>query len=112
MIKGIGTDIVSILRLKETIERNNNFLKKTYTKEELKIAHSIKNPLNFYATRFAGKEAIFKATNAKYEFNQIEILKAEDGSPIASIINQPDIKIKLSLSYEDNYAIAFCIIIS
>ena len=112
MIKEIGTDIVSLQRLNETINRNPNFINKTYTSKELELAAKIKNPLHFYATRFAAKEAIFKATGAQFEFNQIEILKDELGKPIPHIINHPDIKIKLSLSYEDNYAIAFCIIIS
>jgi len=112
MIQDIGTDIVSIKKLKRTINNSPSFIRKVYTSKELEIANSLTNPLNFYATRFAAKEAIFKATNAKFEFNEIEILKGSDGKPLPKIINHGDIKIKLSLSYDEDYAIAFCIVIS
>ena len=111
MIKDIGTDIVSIERLEQTIRNTPTFIKKVYTSGELEIASTIKDPLNFFATRFAAKEAIFKATGAQFEFNQIEILRASDGRPLPKIINHEDIKIKLSLSYDSNYAVAFCIVI-
>ena len=112
MINNIGCDIVSIKRLKNTIALNPAFLKKTYTPKELKLASTLKNPIYFYATRFAAKEAIFKASGARFEFRQIEILKNQDGSPSPVIKGQEDIKIKLSLSYEDKYAVAFCIVLS
>lgn len=46
------------------------------------MASSLKQPLHFYATRFAAKETTFKATNCQFEFNQIEILKSQDGKPL------------------------------
>lgn len=111
MISDIGTDIVFIKRLEKIITTTPNFLNKVYTKKELAIASSLENPLHFYATRFAAKEAIFKATNCQFEFNQIEILKSQDGKPLPKILDHDDIKIKLSLSYDGEYAIAFCLII-
>ena len=106
----IGTDIVYIPRLKKMIDNNPSFIKKVYTKNELAIANTIKDPVNFLATRFAAKEAIIKATNTKFDFNEIEILKGDLGEPIPTIINHEEYKIDLSLSYDNNYAIAFCII--
>ena len=66
--------------------------------------------LFFLATRFAAKEAIIKATNGKYDFKEIEITKAESGKPIPRIISNDNISIELSLSYDQDYAIAFCIV--
>ena len=106
----IGTDIVYIPRLKKMIDSNPSFIKKVYTEKELTIASTIKDPINFLATRFAAKEAIIKATNTKFDFNEIEILKDKLGEPIPSIINHKDYTINLSLSYDNDYAIAFCII--
>ena len=107
----IGTDIVNIIHLKETIKTNPHFLKKYYTFHELELAKILKNPYFFYATRFAAKEAIYKATNGEFEFHEIEILKDEYGKPVPKILHHNDIKIKLSLSYEKEYAIAFCIVL-
>ena len=106
----IGTDIVYIPRLKKMIDNNPSLIKKVYTEKELDIASNIKNPINFLATRFAAKEAIIKATNTKFDFNEIEILKGALGEPIPSIINHEEYIINLSLSYDNEYAIAFCII--
>lgn len=106
----IGTDIVFIPRLKKTIENTPSFRKKVYTEKELNIAIKIKDPYNFLATRFAAKEAIIKATNSQFDFSEIEILKGELGEPIPTIINHDEYIINLSLSYDNDYAIAFCVI--
>ena len=106
----VGTDIVNIKKLEKTINNTPNFIHKIYTANEIEYAKSLKNPINYYATRFAAKEAILKATNIKYEFNEIEILKNSDGKPIAHIINHKNIKIDISLSFDEEYAIAFCIV--
>ena len=110
MYNFIGTDILYIPRIKKIIENTPSFIKKVYTKKELEIANSLKSPLEFYATRFAAKEAIIKATNGKFNFNEIEVLKAQSGKPLPHIIDNPNIQIELSLSYDNDYAIAFCII--
>ena len=104
----IGTDIVYIPKMAKMYQNNQAFFKKIYTEKENIIAHNIKNPINFYATRFAAKEAIIKATKGQFDFNEIEILKDDLGAPQASIINNPDYIINLSLSYDNDYAIAFC----
>ena len=106
----IGNDILYIPRLKKIIENNKQFIKKVYTNKEINIANKLKNPIEFYATRFAAKEAIIKATNGQFDFNEIEILKEKSGKPLPKILNNPKININLSLSYDTDYAIAFCII--
>lgn len=104
----LGTDILYIPRLKKLIDKNKNFIRKVYTEEEIKIASELNNPLYFYATRFTAKEAIIKATEGMYDFKEIEILKEKSGKPIARITTNPNIKIELSLSYDNEYAICFC----
>ena len=109
MLPFIGTDIVFIPKLKKIIDNNPAFISKIYTKKELMIAKTIKNPYHFYATRFAAKEAIIKALNGLFDFPEIEILKGNDGRPLASIINHPEYIINISLSFDNEYAIAYCI---
>lgn len=106
----IGTDILYIPRLERIIKNNHNFINKVYTKNEIDIANSLNNPLKFYSTRFTAKEAIIKATNGKYDFLEIEILKEKNGKPLPHIINKNDVIINLSLSFDNDYAIAFCTI--
>ena len=112
MINDIGVDIVNIEKLNNVINTKPNFLKKVFTENELKLANKSKDSLEFYAGRFAAKEAIFKAFGPTIEFCDIEILRDTSGKPIPKILNHPNVTIKLSLSHDGNYAIAFCIMLS
>ena len=108
----IGTDIVYIPKIKETIEKYPHFIKSTYTENEINLANKSKNNLSFYADRFAAKEAIIKATNGKYDFKEIEVLKNKDGKPVVRILTDNNINIELSLSFDKDYAIAFCVVLT
>lgn len=105
MIKGIGVDICDLKRLNISSE---SFIKKVLTKEEIDVFYNKKTDkqkLEYLGGRFAGKEALIKATNKKVSFQDITILNDESGQPI---INYPNTKI--SISHENEYAIAFVII--
>jgi holo-[acyl-carrier protein] synthase len=62
MIIGIGSDIVDIRRIEQTIARfGARFLERVYTDQERKKAESRKEAVATYAKRFAAKEACAKA---------------------------------------------------
>lgn len=119
MVTGIGTDILKISRLTpETLQEGDPFFKMTYTASEAKQARARANPLYYYATRFAGKEAVFKALRLcpdGIRLNEIEILSREDGSPavtlhgrLKGLAQKKGIDhILLSLSYDTDYAVAY-----
>lgn len=94
----LGVDIVKISRFKD-----KEFYKRIFSTLEVEIAKDLKEPSNYFAKRFAAKEALVKALNDKsLEFRSISILNKEDGSPYFK--EYPDIK--LSLSDDGDYAIA------
>ncbi len=100
----IGCDIVENKRLKN---KNQDFINYVLTKKEQEeLAH--KNYL-YLCGRFAAKEAIMKAfPNTKsHNLLDFEILSNEDGSPYC--VNHKEIKI--SISHEKNYTIAFALVI-
>lgn len=124
MIKGIGTDILSIDKLKPIFKKEDylkdSFVRKTYTTNEIALAESRPLPLYCYATRFAGKEAVFKAltvTGEDLHLNEIEILSDETGKPYVILHGQALLlaqkkeisQVLISLSFEDDTAIAFAI---
>lgn len=121
MVAGIGTDILKISRLTpETLQEGDPFFKMTYTDSETKQAKARINPLYYYATRFAGKEAVFKALGLPPDgihLNEIEILAREDGSPAVTLHGRLKrlaekrgiSHILLSLSYDTDYAVAYAI---
>ena len=85
MLYGIGTDILNIHQIESSVsDRQDPFVRKIYTPAEIELIESRPIPLYSYATRFAGKEAVFKALNLNgnaIRLNEIEILENENGQP-------------------------------
>ncbi len=125
MIIGIGTDIIDIRRIQNTISKYGmRFKTKCFSKNEIIRSEKLYNSINSYAKRYAAKEACSKALGtglAKGIFwKDIEIQNNEDGKPfiilhnnalkrIIKLTNKKYI-IDVSLSDERNYAIANVII--
>ena len=120
-IFGIGTDIVSIDRIKSSL-KNKNFVNRVFNEKEISKCKKIKNSTNCYAKRFAAKEAFSKALGTGISnginFNEIVILNKRSGKPYINIIgqtkktlskkfNRKKSTISLSLSDEKKYAVAF-----
>ena len=59
-IFGIGTDIVSVDRIKKSL-KNKNFLTRVFNSKEISRCKKIENTFNCYSKRFAAKEAFSKA---------------------------------------------------
>jgi len=118
MILGVGTDIVEIKRIKETIENwNTRFIRKVFTEKEIEYCQSKSNPIPHFAARFAAKEAFYKALpqnrNYSLSWQHIEIIN-ENGKPTIKFHSDKEehkfIAIHLSLSHADNNAMAIVII--
>jgi holo-[acyl-carrier protein] synthase len=119
-IYGIGTDIVSVDRIKK-LQKNKNFLERIFSKEEVLRCSKLINYNNCYAKRFAAKEAFAKALGTGISngvnFNEIIVMNEKNGKPFINIIGKTlkiikkkfkkEIKIALSLSDEKKYAVAF-----
>ena len=85
-IFGIGTDIVNVKRMKESLKKKGNvFKKRIFSKNEIIYCESKKNSFAFYAKRFAAKEALSKALGTGIrkgiDFNNIEISNDNLGKP-------------------------------
>jgi holo-[acyl-carrier protein] synthase len=62
MIAGIGTDIVSIARVRASLERHGEaFAERILTADELVEFRAVRDGARFLAKRFAAKEAFSKA---------------------------------------------------
>src|SRR5271168_4450477 len=62
MILGIGSDLVEISRIEQSVARyGDRFIKRLYTPVEQDKAAKRANPIPTYAKRFAAKEACSKA---------------------------------------------------
>lgn len=61
MIRGIGIDIVNVDRFNEWHTYSPEQLRKTLSEQEIAYCMSKPHPAQHFATRFAAKEAFFKA---------------------------------------------------
>ena len=123
-ILGIGIDIIKNNRIQNLIN-NKRFITRTFSKKEIELSKKKSNKVNYFAKRFAGKEAFAKSIGtgirSNLNLNEIEILNDSLGKPfflkskkIDNIISK-QFKVKkydlfLSITDEKDYSIAFTII--
>lgn len=91
MIFGIGTDIVSIERIRHALARHGErFARRILADKELAVYHDAARPEHFLAKRFAAKEAAAKAFGTGFR----------DGLVMRDIVVVNDIKGKPELSFQ------------
>ena len=90
MVLGIGTDLMRIDRLHAPyLAEGDPFLAAVFTAAERRQAGDSADPYRFYALRFCGKEAVFKALGispAGVRLSDIEILNDENGAPKVALV--------------------------
>ena len=127
-IIGIGIDIISISHIKRRIDVCHALVKKALTYNEYNIFQNRHDfsKYTYFAKRWAAKEAIFKAMPSDVcsrllrFVNLIEICSDSDHKPYVRIVDQETTNklslryeafdIKISLSHNNDYATAFCVI--
>ncbi len=122
-IKGLGTDIVEIERIKVQIERvGDRLAKRVLTSEELVTYFEHSQPERFLAKRFSAKEAAAKALGTGIgrgvSFQHIHISNNENGAPQIQFTGGALERLNLlqatsatiSIADEQHYAIATVII--
>ena len=123
-ILGIGVDVIQNKRIKSLIN-NKTFIERTFGINEVRFSKKILNKTNYFAKRFAAKEALAKSLGTGFKnnlnFKDIEILNNKEGKPYYSRSKKIDKIIKkkfkvkkydlfLSISDEKDYSIAFTIL--
>jgi len=120
-IFGIGTDIVNIERIKKSI-KNKKFVNRVFNIKEISKCKKLIKPDNCFAKRFAAKEAFSKALGTGISnginLNEILVKNNSSGKPYFNFQGETKKTLKkkfknkkvitsLSLSDENNYAVAF-----
>ena len=123
-IIGNGVDIIKNSRINNSL-KIKGFLNRIFTEKEIQQGRKLKNKINFYAKRFAAKEAFVKAIGTGFRsdinFIDIEIKNYKNGKPYISLSKKLNnflkkkfkiqkYKVFLSLSDEKDYSIAFVVI--
>ena len=123
-IIGNGVDIVENKRIKNSL-KIKGFINRVFTQNEISKSKKFNNKINYFAKRFAAKEAFVKALGVGFRkninFNDIDITNDKKGKPLINISNNikkylkknyklSKYKIFLSLSDEKKHSIAYVII--
>ena len=120
MIFGIGTDIVRIQRMADSLERHGDkFAERILSADELKAYHESDNGARYLAKRFAAKEATSKAMGTGFRdglsLKEISVANDETGKPVLFFSGHAEEFMKknniseshISLADEQEYAVAF-----
>jgi holo-[acyl-carrier protein] synthase len=121
VVVGIGTDILKMSGLDPLwLQPGGAFLARTYSLGEIEAARERPHQHTYYAMRFSGKEAVFKALGLSAErvsLNEIEILADENGRPYVRLLGRTGIEaadkgiddVQISLSYDGGFAMAYAV---
>jgi holo-[acyl-carrier protein] synthase len=86
MIAGLGIDMIEVDRVAEKINKESGFRELLFSANEITYCESKTNKFEYYAARFAAKEALFKALGTGWlegtAFNEIEIIHTTNGKPV------------------------------
>jgi len=90
MIVGVGIDSVSISRIEGLIDRyGRRFLVKIFTEDEIAEGLGRRDNAQYFAARFAAREAFFKALGTGWgrgiPLKEVSVTKEESGRPLLSL---------------------------
>ena len=119
-----GVYIVENIRINKAI-KNISFVQRVFSKKEIELSKKYRDKTNYFAKRFAAKEAFYKTLGTglrnNYKFKDITVKNDKYGKP-SIVINEKlkkmiykqfklkKFKLHLSLSDEKKYSIAFVIL--
>jgi holo-[acyl-carrier protein] synthase len=121
MILGIGTDLVDIRRIEQTIARHGDrFINRIYTDVERARAERKANRFDTYAMRFAAKEACAKALGTGFRkgvfFRDMGVVNLPSGKPTLRLtggalarlqaITPPGYTAQIDIALTDEYPLA------
>src|SRR5215813_14083954 len=126
MILGIGTDLVDIRRIEQTIARHGDrFINRIYTDLERARAERKANRIDTYAKRFAAKEACAKALGTGFRhgvfWRDMGVVNLPSGRPTLELTGgalqaladlTPDgHEVRIDLTITDDFPMAQAIVI-
>ncbi len=124
-IFGIGTDIVEIARIEDSISRfGSRFLERVFTPSEQEYCRRMGRPASHFAARFAAKEAVAKALGTGIgqhaNWTDLEIQNGSSGRPVLALSGAAAefaaahgiVSIHISLSHAQSHATAHAIAVT
>lgn len=114
MIIGVGVDIVDVPRMERICKTNRRFVERVFTRHELDYSLPKKGCYQHLAARFAAKEALFKATQVRFRWQDVQIENDENGKPFYTFAEAlksrfEGCNLTLTISHTKEYAVALAV---
>ena len=122
MIFATGIDIIEIERIQQAVGRSGQrFIERIFTDAEIEYCSNKKHSIQYYAARFAVKEAVYKALkppkNTPLRWKEIEVTHVDGVQPEVKLSGQTKsisekagiTKISISLSHSIKFAAAVAV---
>jgi holo-[acyl-carrier protein] synthase len=114
----IGVDLIEIARIERALARYPEFATRVFTEAERAYCESRPHPVQHYAARFAGKEAVGKALGcgANFTWREIEIAgRPKPGVRLSGWTKAWAERVKageidLSMTHSKELAAAICVV--
>jgi holo-[acyl-carrier protein] synthase len=118
-IVGVGVDVVEIPRVERLLHDRPSFRHRVFTEEERRYCDGKATPANYYAARWAAREAARKALGGVrgLRWRDISVRRARSGAPHLALggsararaeqVGASDVLV--SFSHERSVATAFCV---
>jgi holo-[acyl-carrier protein] synthase len=126
MIIGIGSDLIDIRRIEQTLERfGARFIERLFTETEQRKSEGRKNRAASYAKRFAAKEACSKALGTGFRrhvyWRDMGVVNLRSGKPTMALtggaaarlaeITPVGMRAQIDLTITDDFPLAQAIVI-
>ena len=126
MIIGIGSDLIDIRRIEQTLEKfGDRFVQRLFTEVEQRKSDGRKNRAASYAKRFAAKEACSKALGTGFKksvyWRDLGVVNMRSGKPTMALtggaaarlaeITPKGMRAQIDLSITDDFPLAQAIVI-
>ena len=107
---GLGIDISNVEKFKnKPFNKNESFYRKIFSEKEIQYCLKFKNYYEKFAGKFALKEALIKSISQEIELSKIETSHL-NSKPTIKIVNfEKNYRFLVSLSHENEFAIAVVI---
>lgn len=117
----VGVDVITLGRMRDAVETTGQlFLDTVFTAREQACAAAAADRIAYFATRFAAKEAIFKAfatDRTAVALRDVEIVDGPHGEPVAVLRGRlaelqarRGAHLSVSLAYDGGMAIAVALL--
>jgi holo-[acyl-carrier protein] synthase len=116
---GLGVDVVDIERIEKLLQRDDAFVRRVFSEDEISFCERAARPAECFAARWAAREACAKALGGIPEGNwrDIRVVRSEDGDVGVELdgvarerAREVGVdRILLSFAHERSQAVACCL---